>query len=121
MPEVTVLRPFMNKMKQNAKVCQDGVKCLYQCSEDLKNLRAKIRSKSGSHDDRLSVIDAGGKLLDSLAEDVLHSIALSEAIEDETQAETHSATLEKYVPELNSCKDGVIEISTKMKSYLQSL
>ena len=106
-------------MKQHVKICQDGIKALTTCGEDLKVVKAKIRSKSGQHEDRLQAIDVGSKLMESLVEDVLHGIACAEQIEDEPQQ--HNMALERFVQELLSCKDSVVEISMKSKSYLQSL
>jgi hypothetical protein len=119
--EVVLLKPFCNYMKQHVKICQDGIKALTTCGEDLKVVRANIRSKAGVHDDRLQAIDVGKKLLESLVDDVLHAIACAEQIDDEAQAKQHNDTLEKFVQELVSCKDSVVEISSKCKSYLQSL
>ena len=119
--EVTVLKPMWNNMMQHVKICNDGIKATTTCGEDLKIVKAKIRSKSGAHDDRLKAIDAVTRLLTSLVEDVLHAICMAEQIDDEAQAEAHGKTLEKYVQELSSCKDSVLEVSSKCKSYLESL
>ena len=118
---IVILRPFVNYMKQHVKICEDGIKALNTCSEDLKVLKGKIRSKAGQHDDRLQAIDVGTRLMDTLVEDVLHSIACAEQIEDEEQAKQHNQTLEKFVIELSSCKDTNVEISSKSKNYFNSL
>ena len=119
--EVTVLRPYLNYMHQNVKVCQDGLKALSAHSEEMRILRSKIRSKAGTHDDRLDMIKTAEGLLSNLCEDVLHNLALAEGIEDEAQAKLHNDTLDKHVKELVSCKDMVGEVITKSKSYMQSL
>ena len=116
-----MLKPMWNNMMQHVKICNDGIKAATTCGEDLKVVKAKIRSKSGAHDDRLKAIDVVTKLLTSLVEDVLHAICMAEQIDDEAQADAHGKTLEKYVQELSSCKDSVLEVSSKCKSYLESL